>query len=106
MGNIQIEEIYKMVEAAFKHGEKFVYVAIYPFRMNEKNLEQYRHSYWYPFWENIKTGYDFFEQTHTPPFVGVKGAKYVFQKRGSDLNITITREKSTKEQNLTNLTQN
>jgi murein L,D-transpeptidase YafK len=104
MGDTQIEEIYKMVESAFKKGEKFVYVAIYPFRMNEKNLEQFHNSYWYPFWKNIKTGYDYFEQTHIPPFVGVRGAEYVFQKRGHDLNITKAR--SIKEQNLTNLTQN
>lgn len=85
MGNIQIEEIYKMVEAAFKKGEKFIYVAIYPFRMKEERLRPYKENDWYPFWQNLKIGYDMFEQTHVPPFVGVQGTKYVFRKRGTNL---------------------
>ena len=85
MGNTQIEEIYKMVESALKKGTKFIYVAIYPFRMTDRNLQSHIQSYWYPFWRNLKTGYDMFEATHVPPFVGVRGAEYVFQQRGSDL---------------------
>ena len=85
MGNSQIEEIYRMVEAAFKNGEKFIYVAIYPFHMTEANMAKRKKSYWYPFWENLKTGYDMFETTHVPPFTGVRGAKYVFQQRGEPL---------------------
>ncbi len=87
MGNTQIEEIYKMAEASLK-TKPFFYVAIYPFRMENKRLLTYQKNYWYPFWLNLKTGYDMFEQTHVPPFTGVKGDKYVFQKRGKDLNLT------------------
>jgi murein L,D-transpeptidase YafK len=88
MGNSQIEEIYHMVEAALKQGQKFIYVAIYPFRMSEKNLDAFRRSHWYPFWKNLQSGYLHFEQTHIPPYAGVKGARYIFQKRGQDLNLT------------------
>ncbi len=85
MGDHQIEEIYKMVENALKKKRQWVYVAIYPFRMTEKNLLQYKNNHWYTFWQNLKTGYDYFEQTHIPPFVGVRGAEYVFRKKGTDL---------------------
>ena len=88
MGNPQIEEIYHMVEQAFQKGEKFVYVAIFPFRMKNEKILRFKENTWYPFWLNLKTGYDLFEQTHVPPFVGVKGPQYVFQKRGEDLNLT------------------
>ena len=90
MGDSQIEEIYKMVEKALQKHRSWIYVAIYPFRMTEENMLQYADSYWYPFWANLKTGYDYFEQTHVPPFTGVKGATYVFQKRGSDINTSVT----------------
>ncbi len=84
MGDQQIEEIYKMANASLK-TKPFFYVAIYPFKMDDKKLLTYKDNYWYPFWLNLKTGYDMFEQTHVPPFTGVKGDKYVFQKRGEDL---------------------
>jgi len=110
MGNTQIEEIYRMVESAFLHHEKFIYVAIYPFRMKEETLALYKDCYWYPFWLNLKTGYDFFEQTHVPPFVGVKKDMYVFQKRGTDINKTVmtaSLETNASKQNRSmNLTQN
>ena len=94
MGNSQIEEIYKMVEKALEKKRSWIYVAIYPFRMTDDNMLQYGDSYWYPFWANLKTGYDYFEQTHVPPFVGVKGPTYVFQKRGSDINTSVATTKS------------
>ncbi len=84
MGDEQIEEIYKMASASLK-TKPFFYVAIYPFKMEDEKLLKYKDNYWYPFWLNLKTGYDMFEQTHVPPFTGVKGDKYVFQKRGRNL---------------------
>ncbi len=84
MGDTQIEEIYKMASASLK-TKPFFYVAIYPFKMEDEKLLKYKNNYWYPFWLNLKTGYDMFEQTHVPPFTGVKGNKYVFQKRGRNL---------------------
>ncbi len=82
MGDSQIEEIYKIVKETFDKGKKFIYVAIYPFRLNKKNLTLYKNTYWYDFWLNLKTGYDMFEETRVPPFVGIKNKRYVFQKRG------------------------
>jgi murein L,D-transpeptidase YafK len=32
---------------------------------------------WYPFWENMKQGYDVFEISHRPPVVGVRDQRYV-----------------------------
>ena len=32
---------------------------------------------WYPFWQNLKQGYDAFEISRRPPVVGVKDQRYV-----------------------------
>ena len=88
MGDRQIEEIYSMVEAALKKGQKFIYVAIYPFRLTEKNLSGFTQSHWYPFWKNLQTSYLLFEKTRVPPFAGVRSNRYVFKKRGEDYNLT------------------
>jgi murein L,D-transpeptidase YafK len=46
--------------------------------MTPENMKQYRNSKWYPFWQNLKTGYDLFSKTGIPPNVNVKDKKYVF----------------------------
>ena len=79
MGDAPIEEIYTFAYNALTSGQKYFYVAIYPFKMTEKNLARYKESTWYPFWQNLKEGYMLFEATHTPPKVTVKGKKYCFK---------------------------
>jgi len=74
-----IEEIYALVDAAFRNGQRFFRVHIFPFRMTEENIERYRNSRWYSFWENLKEGYDFFEEHHIPPNVEVENRRYIFQ---------------------------
>ncbi|HIP46112.1 MAG TPA: murein L,D-transpeptidase [Campylobacterales bacterium] len=79
MGDPAIEEIYTLAYNALDNGQKFFYVAIYPFRMQEKNLKRYKNVSWYPFWQNLKEGYEIFNKERVPPQVSVKGKKYIFK---------------------------
>jgi len=75
-----IEEIYAVVDASLRKGQRFFRVHIFPFHMTNKNMNRYKNSEWYNFWKNLKEGYDFFEKNgHNPPNVEVKNKRYVFE---------------------------
>jgi murein L,D-transpeptidase YafK len=76
MTDAKIEEIYMLVEEAFKKGQRSVQVHIYPFRMTDENMAAYSHYRWYNFWQNLKEGYDYFEAEHLPPKITVKEKRY------------------------------
>ena len=79
MRDHNIEEIYAMADAALNNGQKFFRVHIFPFRMTEENMQNHKDSDWFPFWENLKEGYDYFEEKGVPPNVNVRGGEYVFE---------------------------
>lgn len=79
MTNAVIEEVYAMTQAAVRQGQSHVAVHVFPFRMTEANLATHQTSEWYPFWLNLKEGYDAFERTHRPPRVTVCENRYTFQ---------------------------
>lgn len=78
MTDAAIEEIYTLVDAAFRGGQTLFRVHIFPFEMSDSNLKHHSSSPWAGFWSNLKTGYDYFEQTAQPPDVTVKDKQYVF----------------------------
>ncbi|MFH2044849.1 MAG: murein L,D-transpeptidase family protein [Pseudomonadota bacterium] len=79
MTDKKIEEIYTLGYTALKNGQKFFRVHIFPFRMTDKNMLNHRKSNWYLFWQNLKEGYDLFEEKgHIPPNVEVENGRYVF----------------------------
>ncbi len=79
MTNKRIEEIYTLADAAFRNGQPFFRVHIFPFKMNQKNMNKYKRSKWISFWENLKQGHDFFKKYgNIPPNVEVAGKRYVF----------------------------
>jgi len=79
MTNDGIDEIYTIVDAALSDGQPFFRVHIFPFRMTNENMENHNDSSWYSFWENLKDGYDFFEENNNnPPNVTVRNETYVF----------------------------
>ncbi len=82
MTNDGIEEIYGLVEEALKKGQPFVRIHSFPFRMTERRLSHARDHEWYPFWENHKEGYDWFERERVPPNAEVSGKRYVFSPSG------------------------
>ena len=77
MTDKHIGEIYLLVEQNFKHGIASVPVHIFPFRMTDANMLLRNTSRWYPFWEDLKAGYDYFEAYNTPPDVSVRKKRYV-----------------------------
>lgn len=79
MTDKRIEEIYTLMDAAFRGGQPFVRVHIFPFEMDWKNMGRYLWSPWYSFWSNLKEGYDYFENKKLPPDVNVKNKRYVFE---------------------------
>jgi len=74
-----IEEIYTLASAAFDNGQSFFRVHAFPFRMTEKNMRKHKGHEWFDFWENLKEGYDYFEDKKIPPNVEVEGGRYVFE---------------------------
>ncbi len=78
MTDAGIEEIYLLADAALNNGQSFFRVHIYPFEMSAENLGKFRNSEWIDYWQNLKTGYDLFEQQKIPPDVSVKNKLYVF----------------------------
>ncbi|MDY6856330.1 MAG: hypothetical protein SWO11_16850 [Thermodesulfobacteriota bacterium] len=79
MTDKNIEKIYALADAALRNGQKFR-VHIFPSRMTEKNMKAYHISKWFPFWDNLKEGYDFFEKYREPPNVLVKNNRHLFEK--------------------------
>ncbi|MGC6458434.1 MAG: L,D-transpeptidase family protein [Akkermansiaceae bacterium] len=80
MSDEKIEEIYTLCDTAFHHGQKFFRIHLFPFRMTPEKMEAHQDHEWYEFWQNLKTGYDWFEEKKTPPDVTVKEKSYHFQR--------------------------
>lgn len=77
-----IEEIYALADSAFRNGQPFFRVHIFPFKMSNDNMEKHKVSEWYKFWENLKEGYNFFEKNgNIPPNVEVRNGRYIFQNQ-------------------------
>jgi len=76
MTNPCIEEIYTLVDAAMKNGQKFVPIHIFPFPLTELNVQDLKESAWHSFWEELKPGYNYFEKNHTPPEITVINGRY------------------------------
>ena len=76
MTDTQVDEIYKLAEAALGNGQPFFRVHIFPFHLTDKNLSAYGQSQWLDFWKMLKPGYDAFEKTHIPPNIEVVNKRY------------------------------
>lgn len=77
MTNRYIEEIYTLAEAALRHSQRRFKVHVFPFRMTDENMHTYRYSRWYDFWEELKPGYDYFEEYGFPPYVRMDNGRYL-----------------------------
>lgn len=76
MTNPVIDEIWKLVTAAFKAGQPRFHVHVFPFRMTEENLAQRQHVTWLPFWKGLKRGHDLFDEARVPPRISVCQGRY------------------------------
>ncbi|BBM02479.1 murein L,D-transpeptidase family protein [Microbulbifer sp. GL-2] len=79
MTDEKIEEIYTLAHASLASGQKYFRVHVFPFRLEENRLKEYLGNAWLPFWQNLKEGYDLFEENKVPPNVEVVQGKYIFQ---------------------------
>jgi len=78
MTNPVIDEIWRLVTAAFAGGQQRFQVQVYPFRLTESNLSRHAGSPLSGFWTELKPGYDLFEASFVPPKVSVCGNRYAF----------------------------
>ena len=79
MTDAKIEEIFTLADAAFRGGQSFFRVHVFPFRMTAENMAALQDSRWYGFWRNLKEGFDYFERTRRPPDTVVRGKRYIFR---------------------------
>jgi murein L,D-transpeptidase YafK len=71
-----VDDIYRLVEAALRGGQKAVNVHIYPFRMTAANMARHGSSRWAGFWRDLKMGHDYFEARREVPEISVSKGKY------------------------------
>jgi murein L,D-transpeptidase YafK len=69
-------ELYDLVSAALRNGQRHVPVHVFPFRMTAANVAAAPAGGWKDFWDDLKQGYDSFERTHLPPHITVCGRRY------------------------------
>ncbi len=79
MTDEKIEEIYTLCDAALSGGQSFFRIHIFPFRMTDDQMALQSNSEWLPFWQNLRKGYQWFEEKKSPPNVTVSGGKYLFK---------------------------
>ena len=84
LGDDAIEELYVMAVEARAGGQARIPVHIFPAKLDDRGLARLQREYpgnrpLLSFWENLKQGYDYFEQHHIPPAITVdKTGKYGF----------------------------
>lgn len=79
MTDAGIEEIYLIIEAALSKGQERVAVHAFPFRMTSERLTAEQTNEWYEYWQNLKAGYDIFENLRVPPRILVSDNAYAFE---------------------------
>lgn len=78
-----IKEIYIYASWAKEAGQKQIPVYIFPFEMNDENIQQYKDKVddkTVAFWKNLQEGYDLFETNKQELDVNVSDGKYTFSK--------------------------
>jgi murein L,D-transpeptidase YafK len=79
MTDAAVDDIYGLVSAALKNGQKNFDVHAFPFRMTDANMMRYSHSRWIDFWRDLKVGYDRFEKDRRIPAVKIADKRYVVE---------------------------
>jgi murein L,D-transpeptidase YafK len=79
MGDKYIAEIYTLAVAAFKSGQPFFRVHVFPFVLDDETLGEFKDHKWYSFWKGLQPGYAYFNQHKIPPNIIVKNKRYYIQ---------------------------
>jgi murein L,D-transpeptidase YafK len=86
MTDYEMEEIYGLVDEAFKGGQDKIQLQAFPFRMTTQNLVRHADDPNAPFWQVLKMGSDAFFATGRPPSVAACDQHYVFNPVVTDLD--------------------
>lgn len=81
MTDLVIEELWVLMDAAFREGQPFVRAHAFPFAMTTENLAAQASSPHAAFWEQLAEGWRAFESTGVPPNVKVRDGRYVVEER-------------------------
>jgi murein L,D-transpeptidase YafK len=73
-----VDEIWRLVTAALKGGQKRFHVHVFPFRMTDDNMTRRERAASATVWRNLKRGHDMFEESQLPPRVAVCDGSYTF----------------------------
>lgn len=76
MTDALMEEIYALAREQFLGGQDSFPVHAFPFRMTAENMARHSSDPWYPFWQTLKEGYDYFEAARLPPAITVCEKRY------------------------------
>ncbi len=76
-----IEQLWVLMDAAFRQGQAFVRAHVFPFAMTEENLAAHADTAHADFWAQLAVGWAAFEKTGVPPNVEVAGGRYVIEER-------------------------
>jgi murein L,D-transpeptidase YafK len=88
MTNDVMDEIWRVVTAAFAQKQKRFQAQVYPFRMSEAALLEHSASPHVSFWRQLLRGSEVFEQTLLPPVVTHCGGTYRFAPAGGAQDVT------------------
>jgi murein L,D-transpeptidase YafK len=76
MGDAAIEEIYTLLDAGLRAGQKTADVHVFPFRFDHAPRADWRSGTWGGFWGDLEKGFTAFERTRTPPVISVEQNHY------------------------------
>jgi len=94
MTDYAMDEIYGLVDEAFRAGQEKVQLEAFPFRMTTQNLARHADDPNTPFWEMLKTGSDAFLATGRSPTVAVCDQRYVFNPAITDKDCDPSKEEA------------
>ncbi len=77
MSNLQIEEIYYLIQQALDNGQDKIQVHSFPFHLTDNKLSVFQNNKWYDFWQQLQKGYKLFNKTKIPPMIGVENKRYI-----------------------------
>ncbi|WP_202906420.1 L,D-transpeptidase family protein [Morganella psychrotolerans] len=83
MTDAYMGEIYRNVENALQGGQTDLNIAIYPFRMNQENMNRHRNSSHMAFWQQLQPAYQYFADNRIPAVVSVINGRYVVNARSA-----------------------
>jgi murein L,D-transpeptidase YafK len=76
MTNGVVAEIWDLITAALDSGQLRFGVHVIPFRLTQGRLNAYAGEPWAAFWQELRPGFELFEQTHVPPEISLCEGKY------------------------------